>query len=249
MNLNKIAIVLVNPEESRNVGAVCRAMANNALSDLRIVGLRENFDDEHVRRLAIHAADIWENAKFFNSITEATKDCALSAGTTRRRGKKRKDKLLLPEEFAKLASDVSGTEKSKGQTVAAVFGNERTGLSDEELSECTIGVTIPSSPGFASLNLSHAVQIIAYHFFRTQTKISPGYVSVNLERLDKTVNTISESLKKTGFFKVAGREDMENFWRGILSRASLSEGEASYIEKTFTKIAGLAQKNESSQDQ
>ena len=45
MNLNKIAIVLVNPEESRNVGAVCRAMANNALSDLRIVGLRENFDD------------------------------------------------------------------------------------------------------------------------------------------------------------------------------------------------------------
>ena len=156
---------------------------------------------------------------------------------------------MLPEEFAKLASDISGTEKSKGQTVAAVFGNERTGLSDEELSECTIGVTIPSSPGFASLNLSHAVQIIAYHFFRTQTKISPGYVPVNLERLDKTVNTISESLKKTGFFKVAGREDMENFWRGILSRASLSEGEASYIEKTFTKIAGLAQKNESAQDQ
>ena len=73
MNLNKIAIVLLNPEESRNVGAVCRAMANNALSDLRIVGSKENFDDEHVRRLAIHAADIWENAKFFNSITEAKK--------------------------------------------------------------------------------------------------------------------------------------------------------------------------------
>lgn len=248
MNLNRIAIVLTNPEESRNVGAVCRAMANNSLSDLRIVGSRENFDDEHVRRLAIHAAYIWENAKFFGSITEATKDCALAAGTTRRRGKKRKDKLLLPEEFADLASNITGQENSEGQKVAAVFGNERTGLSDEELSECTMGVTIPSSEGFASLNLSHAVQIISYHLFRSQSKISPGYTPINLSRLDKTVNTISDSLQKAGFFKIAGKKDMENFWRGLLSRASLSEGEASYLEKTFTKIAGLVQKNGLPQD-
>lgn len=248
MDLSKIAIVLVNPDESRNVGAVCRGMANNSLTDLRIVGKRENYDDEHVRRLAIHAADIWENAKFFNSITEATKDCAISAGTTRRRGKKRKDKLLLPEEFAELASKTAGSTSSEGQKVAAVFGNERTGLSDEELAECTLGVTIPSSEGFASLNLSHAVQIIAYEIFRENTKVSPGYKSVNLERLDKTVKKITDSLQKIGFFKITGRADMENFWRGILSRASLSEGEASYIEKVFTKAAGLASKTQSAQE-
>ncbi len=248
MDLSKIAIVLVNPDESRNVGAVCRGMANNSLTDLRIVGKRENYDDEHVRRLAIHAADIWENAEFFTSITEATKDCAISAGTTRRRGKKRKDKLLLPEEFAELASKTAGSKSDEGQKVAAVFGNERTGLSDEELSECTLGVTIPSSEGFASLNLSHAVQIIAYELFRASTKVSPGYKSVNLERLDKTVKKIADSLQKIGFFKITGRADMENFWRGILSRASLSEGEASYIEKVFTKAAGLASKTESAQE-
>ncbi len=248
MDLSKIAIVLVNPDESRNVGAVCRGMANNSLSDLRIVGKKENYDDEHVRRLAIHAADIWENARFFDSITQATKDCALCAGTTRRRGKKRKDKLLLPEEFAKLASKTVGTKQNEGQKVAAVFGNERTGLSDEELAECTLGVTIPSSEGFASLNLSHAVQIIAYELFREHSKISPGYKSVNLERLDKTVETISDSLQKIGFFKITGRADMENFWRGLLSRASLSEGESAYIEKVFTKAAGLASKTQSTQE-
>ncbi len=246
MNLNKIAIVLVHPDESRNVGAVCRAMANNSLSDLRIVGTRESYDDEHVRRLAIHAASIWENARFFNSITEATADCALAAGTTRRRGKKRKGKLLLPEEFAKIAGDTTGTNKSEGTTVAAVFGNERTGLTDEEILECTMGVTIPSSEGFASLNLSHAVQIISYHLFRQLNTVSPGYTPLTLKRIDKTVDTIADSLQQIGFFKVTGRPDMENFWRSVLSRASLSESEAVYIEKTFTKMAGLAGKNQQS---
>ena len=50
--------------------------------------------------------------------------------------------------------------------VAVIFGNERTGLTDEQLDECNLGVTIPSSDNFGSLNLSHAVQIMSYHLFR-----------------------------------------------------------------------------------
>ena len=164
MNLSNIIIVLCRPEESRNVGAVCRAMANNGLKTLRIVGKKSDFDEERVRILAIHAADIWERAEFFDSITEATKDCTLCAGTTRRRGKKR-GKLLLPEEFAALASEATGSASLPGGKVAAVFGNERTGLTEEEIDECTMGVTIPSDDGFPSLNLSHAVQIISYFLF------------------------------------------------------------------------------------
>jgi tRNA/rRNA methyltransferase len=54
-------------------------------------------------------------------------------------------------------------------------------------------------------------------------------------------------MQKIGFFKMPGRKDMESFWRSILSRASLSEGEAQYLEKTFDKMAGLAAKNSSLQ--
>ena len=244
MDLQKIVIVLVRPEESRNVGAVCRAMANSGLGRLRIVGKREDFDDERVRILAIHAADIWERAQFFTSVTQATADCTIAAGTTRRRGKKRKGKLLLPEEFAALAAQTTGTKASQGGLVAAVFGNERTGLTDEELLECTMGVTIPTCPAFASLNLSHAVQIMGYHLYRTQDKTSPGYTPLTLERIDKTVGIIADNLQKIGFFSLAGRADMERFWRMLLSRAALSEGEAAYLEKIFDKAAGLSVRNQ-----
>ena len=245
MNLSNIVIVLSHPDESRNIGAACRAMANNDISELRIVGKKEDYDLEHIHVLAIHAGEIFDKAKFYDSITEATADCSICAGTTRRRGKKR-GKLLLPEEFSDMADEITEGGKAK---VAVIFGNERTGLTDPELDECNVGVTIPSSDNFGSLNLSHAVQIMCYHLFRKKlsagNKTYRGYTPLSLERIDKTVEEITNDLQKVGFFKMPGREDMENFWRSILSRAALSEGEAQYLEKTFSKIAGLASKNSS----
>ena len=244
MNLNNIIIILDHPDESRNIGAACRAMANNDICELRIVGNRENYDIEHIHVLAIHAGAIFDNAKFYDSIKDATKDCTVCAGTTRRRGKKR-GKLLLPEEFAEQVSPIS-EENGK---VAIVFGNERTGLTDEQLDQCTLGVTIPSSEGFGSLNLSHAVQIMSYHLFRKKLSEQHGNYTgvspVSLERIDKTVEQITDNMQQIGFFKMPGREDMENFWRSVLSRAAISEGEAKYLEKTFSKMAGLAQKRKS----
>ncbi len=241
MNLSNIVIVLDHPDESRNIGAACRAMANNDISDLRIVGKIEDYDIEHIHVLAIHAGEIFDKAHFYNSIREATADCSICAGTTRRKGKKR-GKLLLPEEFAKIAG-----EKTQESKIAIVFGNERTGLTDPQLDECNLGVTIPSSDNFGSLNLSHAVQIMSYHMFRENINEKKGqyrgYTPLTLERIDQTVENITNNMQKIGFFKMPGREDMENFWRSILSRASLSEGEAQYLEKTFTKMAGLAKKN------
>ena len=241
MNLDNIVIVLSRPEEPRNIGAACRAMANNGIHKLRIVGKKEEIDLDKVHVLAIHASYIFDNAEYFSSITEACSDCVFSCGTTRRRGKKRKGKLLLPEEFAKTANRISGTEK-KGGKVAVVFGNERTGLDDNEILECEMGVTIPSSEEFGSLNLSHAVQIMCYTLFRYNEKNKIGYTPIDSKRLKKTVTTIADNLQKIGFFSVTGRKDMEIFWRDILSRSALSEGEAQYIEKIFDKAAGLSKK-------
>ena len=58
MNLNNIVIVLDHPDESRNIGAACRAMANNDISELRIVGNKADYDIEHIHVLAIHAGGI-----------------------------------------------------------------------------------------------------------------------------------------------------------------------------------------------
>ena len=312
MNLSKISIVLDHPDEPRNIGAACRAMANSDIKDLRIVGKKEDYDVEKVHILAIHAAYIFDNARFYNNINEATADCALSAGTTRRRGKNR-GRLILPEEFAREADLVTGEPEGQtsvaagvassgeqtsvaagvtssvalgvtspaatgvaspeGQTLAAlgvtssvalgvaspvggrvaiVFGNERTGLTDDQLDMCTLGVTIPTSDDFGSLNLSHAVQILCYHMFRQNLennhKDYRGYTPVTLERIDGAVKCVTDNLQKVGFFKMPGREDMEEYWRSLLARASLSEGEVQYLEKIFTKMSGLASKNHKSDE-
>ena len=281
MNLSKISIVLDHPDEPRNIGAACRAMANSDIKDLRIVGKKEDYDVEKVHILAIHAAYIFDNARFYNNINEATADCALSAGTTRRRGKNR-GRLILPEEFAREADLVTGEpegqtlaalgvtssvalgvaspaaigvagqegqiSKAEGGRVAIVFGNERTGLTDDQLDMCTLGVTIPTSDDFGSLNLSHAVQILCYHMFRQNLennhKDYRGYTPVTLERIDGAVKCVTDNLQKIGFFKMPGREDMEEYWRSLLARANLSEGEVQYLEKIFTKMSGLASKNQ-----
>ena len=114
MNLSNIVIILDHPDEPRNIGAACRAMANNDIKTLRIVGKKDDYTVaalEHIKVLAIHASYIFDNVEFFDSINDATKDCCFSAGTTRRFGKKR-GKLLLPEEFAKMASETTDSEQS-----------------------------------------------------------------------------------------------------------------------------------------
>ena len=247
MKLNNIAIVLTRPDEARNVGAVCRAMANSGFSDLRIVGEKESLESQKVKVLAIRAFDVFQNAKFYSSLKDALNDCVLSCATTRRRGRKRKGKLLFPEEAAAFIDRVTGKEgEDGGGRAAVVFGNERTGLDDEEINECNIGVTIPSSQTFGSLNLSHAVQVMCYVLFRFSGKEQAGYTPIDATQLQKVVAAIADNLQTIGFFSVAGiagRESMEMFWRDILARAALSEGEAHYLEKIFNKAGGLSRNN------
>lgn len=238
MNISEqTVVILCRPEECRNIGSVCRAMKNMGVSKLRIVGKKTDYDQEKIKILAVHAFDVWENALFFDDLRQAVSDCSYVAGTTRRRGKYRKDWLLLPEEF------VIQAEKYSAGKIAVVFGNERTGLEDYELAVCNSGVIIPSEKEQGSLNLSHAVQIICYTIYRSQKELSPGYIPVNQSRLSKTVCSITDNLENMGFFKVAGKEDMKNFWQNLLSRAAISEGEAQYIEKLFSKANGLFKKN------
>lgn len=209
-----------------------------AIKELAIVGSKEDYNEEQVSILSVHAQDIWNNARFFSTLKEAVADCVWTVGTTRRRGKNRKEWLLLPEDFIQRCNQIPLGP------IGIVFGNERTGLTDEELAECNAGLTIPSNGRDGSLNLSHAVQIICYELFRSSSTLSQGYTPVTNKRLEKTIGSISSNLQKMGFFKIAGKEDMELFWRSILSRAALSEGEACYIEKTFSKAGGLFSKKQ-----
>jgi len=231
--LDNIYIALVNPKDSKNIGAVCRAMKTMNIRNLIIVKKRE-IDEKEIKRIAIHAFDVFERACFYSNLEEALKIASLAVGFTRRRGKRRKYFSLTPEELSKLISC-----HRRGRVIA-VFGNEESGLTDKELSLCNVAVKIPTSPIFPSLNLSHAVQIITYQIFRHQTQtFFPDYTPISNEKIKDLTMVIIKSLKNIGFFSQGDPEELRFFFKDILSRAYLSGRESKRIETIFRKISGL----------
>ncbi|MGA2611902.1 MAG: TrmJ/YjtD family RNA methyltransferase [Spirochaetia bacterium] len=231
-----VRIVLVRPRDPRNVGAACRAMKSMGITSLGIVP-EAIVDPTQARTLAHYAADVLERATIYPRLADAVKDAVLVAGTTRRRGRNRKYFSIFPEQLGeRVASLGSGT-------VAVLFGNEETGLTDQELSLCHLSVTIPATADFPSLNLSHAVQIICYEIFRAR---SAGHLTpfspVSVAELDSLVSVITRSLKRIGFFHLVGPEQTGVFFKDILGRAGLSVNEARRLAVTFRKIAGLITK-------
>lgn len=233
MRLSDIYMVLCRPAESGNIGAVCRAMKNMGLSSLRIVSPETEIDEDVLRIRAIHAADIWDKAEHFLTLKDAVADCSLVVGTTRRRGKKRKNITVTPGELAQIL-------KPKPGKAAVVFGNERTGLDSDELAQCTIASHIPVSEAFPSLNLSHAVQIYAYELFCALERGQGGrWVPLDTEKLCMLASDMADALQSIGFYKQAGRDDQERFFRDIMARAGLSLDESRYLRKIFDKIGRL----------
>lgn len=242
-----VAVILCRPEISRNIGAVCRAMANNNCTDLRIAGNREDYDENEILRLAIHAGTIWQNARFFEpSITglkTSVADCCIIAGTTRRVGEKRKSWGMTPEDFASFSFNTA-----EGLT-GLVFGNERTGLTDEELNVCSVAVNIPSAVDFPSLNLSHAVQIVCYTLFRAYSPRKYGYERIPYTRVTSAAEHINRCLCNMGLFKHAGKEDNIRFFKEIIARAGLSVREARYLEELFQKLCYVKCRNAAEKEQ
>jgi len=230
----RITVVLVNPQDARNVGATCRAMKTMGVRALRVVGA-PGLDRDRAAVTAVHAADLLDEAEYLPTLPEAVRDAVLVAGVTRRRGKRRKYLSLTPEQLAdRVAALGSGT-------VAVVFGNEASGLSDEELSVCHVAVHIPSSPQFPSLNLSHAVQVVAYQLYRRLEAPGRrgGFRPIAQEKLDILLTEALDSLQHIGFFSQGSREEMGVFLRDILARAALARREAERLAVVFRKIAGL----------
>tara|TARA_B100000575_G_scaffold52283_1_gene39018 strand:- start:3897 stop:4646 length:750 start_codon:yes stop_codon:yes gene_type:complete len=157
---NKIAIVLVDPKYDGNIGAVARAILNFGMNDLRIVGRQGKWSEE-VRNRAKHAQEILDSCQLHDSIKEAVRDCSVVVGTSGKReiGEKITFRhFVTPEELPDRLEGVDGK-------VAFVFGPEDIGLTNEQLHECDLLMTIPSWEGYPILNLSHAVSIVCYSWY------------------------------------------------------------------------------------
>ena len=155
------SVVLCRPFDAGNVGAAARAMLNFGLWDLRVVQPTDpevTISEEAILR-ASGAAPILHTSTTHSSLPQAVEDLQLVLATTARPRESR-----IPVRTPREAVERAVAAIQRGERVGLLFGSEKNGLSNEELEEATEIVTIPTMPGFSSLNLAQAVLLMCYEW-------------------------------------------------------------------------------------
>jgi len=156
-----VRVVLMRTTHPGNIGAVSRAMKNMGLNQLYLVNGADEGSQE-ARRRAAGAENILESAKVITSIDEALEGVHVVIGASAR-NRKMVWPLINPRDCASLITDkVLGSGSASPVKVALLFGQEASGLSNEELQRCHYHVNIPAVADFSSLNLAMAVQLVCY---------------------------------------------------------------------------------------
>ncbi len=153
--LRRITVVLCRPSHPGNIGAAARAMKSMGLTQLRLVCPRA-FPDPEADARAAGADDVLASARVYAALPEALAGCVRAVALTARG----RDLGPQPAGVREAADDLL-VAANEGE-VALVFGNETSGLTNDEVLCCQGAVTIPSCPEFSSLNLGAAVQVMAY---------------------------------------------------------------------------------------
>lgn len=160
--LDRIRIVLVNTSHSGNIGAVARVMKNMGLTRLTLVNPKD-FPSAEATARASGADDLLERAERYTSLAEAIAPCQRVFATSARQ-------RHLPWPLCTPRQCVLNIREQAWESVAIVFGHERSGLSNEELAMAHQHIYIPTVDDFSSLNLAQAVGILAYELSGVQQK-------------------------------------------------------------------------------
>lgn len=154
-------IILVEPQLAENIGMVARAMANFGLSELRLVSPRNGWPKKGAHSAASGAVHVLDGARLYDTAAEAIADLNFVFATTaRERGQMKR--VFAPDVAMKEAQERIGA----GQGVGILFGRERTGLENDEISLADAIITFPVDPKFSSLNLAQAVLLVSYEWYK-----------------------------------------------------------------------------------
>ena len=159
MSLDNIRIVLVAPSHPGNIGAAARAMKTMGLRRLALVNPKR-YPDPQAEWRAAAATDLLDACQVCASLDEAIAGCHWVAGASAR-----PRRIPWPVEDVRTAAGQL-LQRAAAGPVAVLFGREADGLSNEELHRCNVHLHIPASPAYPSLNLSMAVQVVAYELWR-----------------------------------------------------------------------------------
>ena len=229
-------IVLVGPQLGENIGMVARAMANFGMDELRLVAPREGWLTDKTYAASASADHIIRNAPVFETLEQALEDVTYVLATTARPRDNFKP-VLGPER----ALAECRKRESNGQRTAILFGREKSGLSNEEISRADVICTFPVNAEFASLNIAQSVLLMAYEWGR-QGLAAPDatpFAAIDMPQAPKAVlnaftDWLEAELEPRGFFKPIEKRaaHIENL-RALFSRPGLTTQELSLLRGMF----------------
>ncbi len=229
--LNNVSIILVDTRTPANIGATARCMINMGINKLVLVNPPLDKDNE-AGKLASGADEILKNAVVAQSLADAIAGQHLVLGTSRHHGRLRKN-IRTPREIAKAIAPLLAKNR-----VAVVFGNEVNGLDMRDLSLCHEIIAIPSSSSFPSLNLSHAVMVVAYELFcASVADISPSTEKLaSAEQLEDFYHHLQDTLLSIGFLEQDHPDRIMFSLRQIFGRSRLEDRDVRILRGILSSI-------------
>lgn len=230
-------IILSKTSHPGNIGGVARAMKNMGLSQLSLIAPK-SFPHTQAKERASGAVDILNSAQVVPDLEAAIQDCQWVYGTS---GRMRA--FPWPQLSPREAAAHIKQQADKGQQVAVVFGNEQSGLSNEELQLCDYHIAIPTVPDFGSLNLACAVQIIAYEWYVQSEMKSQETIPMleeekaSHEAVQGLVSHWTEVAEQVGFFDSAHPKKFIPRLQKLVTKSQLTSEEI-HLLRGFLKRVG-----------
>ncbi len=217
-----LRVVLVAPRNPLNIGAAARAMSNFGFSELRVVNPYQVAFRE--AKSAVKAHGVLQNAREFSSVAEAVADCTLVVGTTSKGHRALEHPLRRLETGARLLK-----KKLAHAPVALLFGSEKFGLSNDDMSHCHSLLRIPAREEHGSMNLGQAVAVCLYELIRNpaaaRAKPEPRK-SASAGDLERMTQILAEVLETSGYVHAGVEGSTSLKIRRLIRRMDLSAHDA-----------------------
>jgi tRNA/rRNA methyltransferase len=233
-------IILVQPQMGENIGACARAMLNCGLTDMRLVRPRDGWPNEKAVASASGATAVLDNVKVYETTAEAVGDLEVVFATTVR-SRDMIQRFVTP----RVAAEEMRARHAAGHKVGVLFGPERTGLVNDDLTLAETLITVPLNPAFASLNLAQAVLLISYEWFQTGDIPPERFLHTGATRpatkaeLINFFEHLEGALDRTGFFTSAEkRPSMVRTLRNALERMGMTEQEVRTFHGVIAALTG-----------
>ena len=232
------SFVLVRPQMGENIGAAARAMLNFGLDHMRIVAPRDGWPNPAAVAMASGAGRVLDHARVSPDLPDALGDCNFVFATTARDRDLSKP-VYTPEAAMKLAAE----KIAAGERVAVLFGPERAGLENDDISRANAIVSVPVNPEFASLNLAQCVLLMGYEWMRQQGDHTPvvhemaGTDWADNSEIEHLAKHYEERMEDAGFFypehkAISMKTNLRNMW----SRLPLTRADVQILHGTLRQM-------------